>query len=100
MIVYQVPIYDGRATAFDYNNLGKLDGNLDQVFPHYPVGEEIPPCSYAVVAYVSQLSSFRECIRKEDGSKVPGEYRWKFTPFIQWVIVIGISKKHIRGYTE
>jgi len=96
-----VPIYDGRSTKFDYNNLAKIDGKLDDIFERFPAGEEIPPCSYAVVAYVSQYSSYKERVKNTDGRYIPtDEIRWKLTPFIQWVIIIGISKKNIRGYTK
>lgn len=94
-----VPIYDGRATKFDYNNLDKTE-DLGKVFPSYGADQEVPPGSYVVIGYVSQFSKQAQKHKDADGKWVKGQdHIWKFTPFIQWVIVVGISKKHIRGFT-
>ncbi|KIM41071.1 hypothetical protein M413DRAFT_28152 [Hebeloma cylindrosporum] len=95
-----VPIYDGRETRFDYDDLSKINGNLDSIFKRFPE-QEVPVGSFVVIGYISQFSSYKPNIKTDSGDYKPGsEIRWKFTPFIQWVIVVGVSKKNIRGYVE
>jgi len=73
---------------------------LGKIFPLYGADEEVPSGSYVVIGYVSQFSKHVQKHKDDSGRWVKsGDYVWKFTPFIQWVIVIGISKKHIRGFT-
>jgi hypothetical protein len=76
-----------------------LDGKLHEVFPRFPAGKEIPHGSFVVVAYVSQLSQHYPKFRQEDGTYNKGQKAWKFSAFVQWAIVIGVSQKHILGYS-